>query len=287
MALRHCRETGGWSLSRSCEFVPSWYLQAFILVCSGAIVDTSTPLRSVSLMSKPSWFDSSNNISEISEGALARADLHPFTGSTENLRRVRCLWLISFIQDIRTLMSCSSEFRSHGLALYIGVRDAVLLLQTDSQRQSNASLQDETCTRPEFSRLACLFFISVLLQGSVSVHNASPSPAPDDTAAAPPSLSDLAGLDIFLRVSRDKWEGSVENLHSALFSESPALPDGARKVDYVLQMTNVLGSMGAEARRGVEKCLLHILLPAKAREEESLFDDNLTPDSLLSSLHRM
>ena len=47
---------------------------------------------------------------------------------------------------------------------------------------------------------------------------------------------------------------------SALFSESPALPDGARKMDYILEMTNVVGSMGAEARRGVERCLLYILL---------------------------
>lgn len=85
------------------------------------------------------------------------------------------------------------------------------------------------------------------------------------------------------------WPGSVEDLHNLLFSNSTELPGSVQKTHYVLQMTNVLASLSSEARRGVERCLLRILCQASGINEQgtespSSFDDNWTPDALLSSL---
>lgn len=222
-------------------------------------------------MSKPSWFDCSNNISELSEQPIPADDLHP-AGNPENLRRVRCLWLISFIQDMRTFLANSPELRANGLRKYTALQDAVLLLRADMKRHMRDPSQEEACSHHEFARLACLFFISVFLQAS--------APVDDVTAQHPPS--DLAVMDAFLQ-ARDIWSGSVDNLHVALFHHFAELLDNRQKRDYVLQMTNVLASLSSEARRGVEKCLLHILCQVESSADASSFGD-WTPDSLLSSL---
>lgn len=245
-------------------------------------------LTSISLMSKPSWFDSSNHISELSwhpriEAAEASANApNPVMRNTQNLHRVRCLWLISFVQDMRNLTG-------GGLAPYAAAREAVDLLQRDLRQHTLVSLREEVCTDREFTRLACIFFISVLLKGSVSTVEA------DATAAAtiPCPPSDLAILDDFLNNTRDSWQGSsAENLYDALFRVFPAdiLPDGERKTDYVLHITNVLRPMSGEARRGVERCLLQILWHAQGHAQGrgqgmGLEDDSWTPDTVLSSLH--
>ncbi|KAJ9138402.1 Tachykinin family protein [Pleurostoma richardsiae] len=225
----------------------------------------------VSLMAKPSWFDSSNNIFELSEQPTS-IDMHPMR-NMENLRHVRCLWLLSFIQDMRTFLTNSPELRMHGLRQYPAVQDALLLLQADMKRHTLAPFREEACTAQEFARLACLFFISVLLQAAASSH-----------AATPPHLpSDLAVIDAFLD-SRNIWAGSVEDLHDALFHQFAELPDSLQKTNYVVQMTNVLASLSCEARRGVERCLLHILCQVGSGGDASSSDNNWTPDTLLSSL---
>ncbi len=55
--------------------------------------------------------------------------------------------------------------------------------------------------------------------------------------------------------------------------------------NYILNMAQVLGSLSAEARHGVERCLVYILCPAEEIQQELLLEDGWTPDSLLSSLH--
>ncbi|KAJ9193479.1 transcriptional regulator family: Fungal Specific TF [Paecilomyces variotii] len=238
----------------------------------------------VSLMSKPSWFDSSNRIWEICEQPFT-PDLHPIMGDMENLHRVRCLWLISFIQDMRTLMGGSSRLYLSGLSFYTAVRDAALLLWADSKHHTYTAMHRPECTPAEFRRLACLFFISVLLQGSMSTHEYAVSPSSPQAPMNSPVLDDLLLLDTYLDCSRPLWQGSVEKLHTALFRDFTGLPDGPQKMKYVLNMTDVLRCMSVESRRGVEKCLLNMLCRTKGSELRFSPDDDWTPDSLLSSFH--
>ncbi|OAA57506.1 peroxisomal catalase [Niveomyces insectorum RCEF 264] len=263
---------------------------------------------SITLMAKPSWFDSSNNIFELSEEAVP-ASIHPM-GSSENVRRVRGLWLLSFIQDMNTFLFNSAELRNRGLRRYPGVQDAILVLKTatkratlDAHRRSRSGGgggdgddEDEACTVAEFNRLACLFFISVLLQTPPS-HGPGqlPENAGPAAEATPPSRpapsSDLALMDAVLR-AWSVWPGSVEDLHNLLFHHCAVLPDSQQKTNYVLQMTRVLASLSSEARRGVERCLLHILNQAGGKngsnegayERRPSYSDNWTPDDFLSSL---
>lgn len=235
-------------------------------------------------MSKPSWFDASNRIWEICEQPFT-PDLHPIMGDTQNLHRVRCLWLISFIQDMRTLMGGSSQLYLDGLSFHTAVRDAALLLWADSKYHTYTSMHQPECTPAEFRRLACLFFISVLLQGSMSTHQSAVSPLAQQIPIMSPGLDDLLLLDTFLDCTRPSWEGSVENLHTTLFHDFTSLPEGPQKMKYVLHMADVLRCMSDEARRGVEKCLLNMLCRIKGSELRFHSDDDWTPDSLLSSFH--
>lgn len=103
---------------------------------------------------------------------------------------------------------------------------------------------------------------------------------------APEIYNDMALLDVALATSRNVWETSVYSLRAFLHHHFVAYhPDGAAKIDYVMKMTDVLGHLSLEARRGVEKCLLNML--CRAREGKIWFsaDDGWTPDSLLSSVH--
>lgn len=234
-------------------------------------------------MSKPSWFDSSNRIWEICEQPFT-PDFHPIMGDMENLHRVRCLWLISFIQDMRTLMGGSSQLYLEGLSLYTAVRDAALLLWADSKHHTYTAMHQPECTPAEFRRLSCLFFISVLLQGSMSTHQYAASPSLEMTTNSP-VLDDLLLLDTYLDCSRPLWQGSVENLHTALFRDFTSLPDGPQKMKYVLHMADVLRCMSDEARRGIEKCMLNMLCRSKGSELRFSPEDDWTPDSLLSSFH--
>ncbi|KAK9491414.1 hypothetical protein V1508DRAFT_357993 [Lipomyces doorenjongii] len=234
----------------------------------------------VSLMAKPSWFDSSNRVWEISEHSLDNS-LHPMLASIIDLHKIYCLWLISFIQDMRTLMRSSSQLYQQGLRVYPAVHDAVLLLHFHFQLDAQTSMHDGPT--PEYDRLACLLFISVLLQESMSSTSTATLPT-SDSFPRPPSNS-LAILDVSLQESRNLWEGSVANMHLFLFHHFMNLPDGSLKTKYAVQMTDVLGHLSLEARRGVEKCLLNLLCGTKGGKLRFSAEDSWTPDSLLSSMH--
>jgi hypothetical protein len=81
------------------------------------------------------------------------------------------------------------------------------------------------------------------------------------------------------------WEGSVGNMHLFLFHHFVNLPNGSLKTKYAMQMTDVLGHLSLEARRGVEKCLLNMLCGTKGGKLRFSGEDSWTPDSLLSSMH--
>lgn len=234
-------------------------------------------------MSKPSWFDSTNQIWEISQPA-PEGEHHSITGNPENLHRIRCLWLISFMQDLRTFTRTSLGLRFDGLCRYANVHDAVLLLQSDMHRQMRAPVQDEPCSQYEFGRLSCVFLISILFQESASTTHTLPALGSGDCIASL-TLSDLAMLDILLEVSRSSWQHSVDGLRATMFDEGLNIPDSRRKTEYVLHITNVLGSMSSEARRGVERCVLHVLSEADDDAQALSLDDDWSPDTLLSSSH--
>ncbi|KAK9235840.1 hypothetical protein V1525DRAFT_347461 [Lipomyces kononenkoae] len=238
----------------------------------------------VSLMSKPSWFDASNHIWELSENPI-NDSLNPTLASIIDLHKMHCLWLVSFIQDMRTLMRSSSQLYQHGLGEYRAVHETVLLLYFHFQHDAQIYEHEASRDTPEYDRLACLFFISVLLQESLS-SSYTPAPAlPTSGYFSMPSSNSLAVLDSTLNESRSLWEGSVQSLHLLLFEHFVNVPDGSLKARYAIQMTDVLRHLSLEARRGVEKCLLNLLAGTKGGKLRFSGENSWTPDSLLSSMH--
>ncbi len=198
------------------------------------------------------------------------------TSSWQNLQRVRGLWLISFIQDMRTLRSSAAKFREYTLPSYTAIQDALELLKMDSQRGTPPlSSPEAACTDHELGRISCLLLISVLLHATLASHDISPSLAPYT----------LSGLDRYLQGRRPEWQDSVGGLHGVLFLDWMASPESAQTTNYIQQMAHVLGSLSSEARRGVERCLVSILHPTDDAGEKMHLDESWTPDLLLSSVH--
>lgn len=269
----------------------NWRLELAIFLCVGIsifypVFDTQNAnvfLRRVLLMSKPTWFDVSNQIWELSKPDVNEPQ-HPILSQAQNVLRIRSLWLISFVQDLRTFMSTPSS----RLLQYPNIQAAMALLVADFQlsiREPAGGLNN-SFTEHEFSRVACIFFICVLLQ---SVAEQQPPP-PDNLEGRFDSTIENADsiiiIENVLMESRDQWQsGSTEALYNTLFHGVYDLPDKAKKMEYVLNLTSVLGQTSSEARRGVSKCLLHILYPNQANPHMVYRGDNWTPDSLLSSIH--
>jgi hypothetical protein len=229
----------------------------------------------VSLMTKPSWFEPTNNISEVSEPSADAFALDP----SMDFQKIRCLWLISFIQDLRTFMGFSSRFYVQGLSTYPSLYQAVLHLRDEFQR-SNSSASITLGTSPsDYDRLTCLFSICLMMQESIS------SP-PIDAMSNSFWSSGLDILDGALMQSRGLWDFSVQNLRPFLHQHLiETYPGALQKIEYVRRMTEVLGQVSLEARIGVEKCLLNMLCRTKDAQTAFLVDDGWTPDSLLSSMH--
>lgn len=200
-------------------------------------------------MVKPTWFDSSNQIWEISAQSAAAAAINPIVASLGGLYRVRSLWLLSFVQDMGTFMS-----NTRGLDRLLNIQEALRVVK-DNRDQRHAQNDEQ-----EFTRLACLFAICVVLQGSMCHEQGS------------------TYLESFLRDRRESWLGSVDGLHQNLCEVLDP-----EKNEYVLNVTSVLRAMSHEAQRGVEACLLQILHPE--RRDHFSMSDEITPDMLLSSLH--
>ncbi|KAK9320202.1 hypothetical protein V1517DRAFT_264826 [Lipomyces orientalis] len=234
-----------------------------------------------SLMVKPSWFDPSNNIREISQHPLNNS-LNSTVASIIDLHKVRCSWLISFTHHIQMLMRSSSQLYQHGLGGFRAVHDAVLQLHFYFQCDARTDVHEVGYATPEDDRLACLFLISVLLQGSLTSTAALPI-SPGSFSTRP--NNSLAILDTSLHESRNLWEGSVGNLRSLLYEHVITVPDGWMKAKYAMDITDILRHLSLEARRGVEKCLLNILSGTNGAKLRFSHEDSWTPDSLLSSMH--
>lgn len=217
-------------------------------------------------MSKPSWFESSNDLSEISNHPIKRCIL----GTSVDLHKMRCLWLISFIQDMRNLMGMSTQLYMDGLEVLPSLYDAVLFIRNDFELEQKleadymASVND---------RLTCLFAICILVQESVSLAYAAPNNA-------------LNILDMSLHTAGGSWTTSIHSLRSFLHEHFVNYhPQGTLKIDYVMQMTDIVSHLSVEAHRGIEKCLLNMLCRTRDGRLPFSVDDEGTPDALLSSVH--
>lgn len=226
-------------------------------------------------MSKPSWFESTNNISEISEPSADAYALDP----TMDIQKIRCLWLISFIQDMRTFMGFSSRFYIQGLSTCPALYKAALLLRDDFQAHHMDTSQDLGMTAPDYDRLTCVFAICLMIQDSMT----TPLDGPLYDSLRSRGLVLLNGA---LAESQAMWEGSVQNLCPILHHHLTAFHvEGLEKVDYIKRMIEILGHLSLEARTGVEKCLLNMLCRTQGAQTTFLVDDGWTPDSLLSRMH--
>ncbi|KAJ5632206.1 hypothetical protein N7490_008545 [Penicillium lividum] len=226
----------------------------------------------VSLMSRPSWLESTNNLGRLSHPLFSNPDMQ---APSCDVQKVRCLWLISFIQDMRTFMG---SFYTQGLSSFPFTHAAVGLLRHSFQTSIHSSSHDAPITEQEDEILGCLFSISILIQELISV-----SPDGDATAIG---LNTLDGLEISLNNTQHMWGRSVHNLRSILYESLTMLfAEGQSKVDYVMALVQVLGTLSLEARQGVEKCLLNLLYCLGDNKKSLLVDDGWSPDSLLSSIH--
>lgn len=219
-------------------------------------------------MSKPSWFESTNDLAEISDHRIATQSI---LGSSIDLHKIRCLWLISFIQDMRNLMGMWSRLYLDGLLGFPSLYDAILLVRGDFEHDAEHA---QSAYRPaDYDRLTCLFAICILVQGSVSQAYSGPHNA-------------LTVLDMALEMSRSTWESSIHLLHAFLHEHFVQVyPNGARTFDYVTQMTDVVSHLSLEAHQGIEKCLLNMLCRTRRSKLPFYADDGGTPDSLLSMVH--
>jgi hypothetical protein len=225
-------------------------------------------------MSRPSWFESTNNLDRISPPLLSP----PIMQQTPSydIQKVRCLWLISFIQDMRTFMG---SVYTRGLSSFPFTHAAVGLLRHNFLLLSNSPVNGIRRTEGEDEMLGCLLSISVLIQESISV----PSDGHLATSTGPNILD---RLEVSLQSSRHMWGRSIHNLRSVL-NESLArlFEEGEFKANYVTDLVQVLGTLSLEARRGVEKCLLNLLYCLGNNSNMLSVDDGWSPDSLLSSMH--
>ncbi|KAJ5104755.1 hypothetical protein NUU61_002102 [Penicillium alfredii] len=227
----------------------------------------------VSLMSQPSWLESTNNLEEISRLPSQSPIAHPILLSLD-IQKVRCLWLISFIQDMRTFMG---SFHRIGLSIFPSVHTAVELLRHNLQLCLESTSVETYVSELEDEMLTCLFSIGVILQESIS-------PLYESTSQTP-AFNTLTMLDSALSESQDAWSQSVRNLRSTLCQILVQLYGiGDFKVNYVVELVKVLSMLSLEARRGVEKCLLNLFYSLGDRGNMALIDDGWTPDSLLSTV---
>lgn len=227
-------------------------------------------------MSHPSWFSPTNDISSISSPNFLVTDI----------KRMRSLWLISFIQDMRNLMSMSLQLYRDGLSMFPALYDAVLFIRADFDADvtfsSSASSPLKTAySSSDYDRLASVFSICLMLQESVSVTFGSPT-----VTATSNDKNALAVLNMSLLSAPNTWKTSVYALRSFLDAHFLQFYlAGAQKINYVVQMTDIVGHLSLEAHRGIEKCLLNMLSRTRYGWMVYRADDGATPDSLLSSLH--
>ncbi|KAJ5233156.1 hypothetical protein N7468_006112 [Penicillium chermesinum] len=225
-------------------------------------------------MSQPSWLEPTNNLEQIS--GPTSPIFRPQAPSLD-LHKVRCLWLLSFVQDMRTFMA---SFSTKELPPFTFFHAAITLLRHEFQLSTEISRSESHVTQQETELLICLFSMSILVQESLSAFaDANFIPLIHRTA--------LGELEEILRRSHRMWHTSAQQLRFILCESFDRLhQEGQRKMHYAMNLVQVLSTLSLEARQGVEKCLLNLLYQLGNKDRTPLLiDDRWSPDSLLSSIH--
>ena len=263
-------------------------------------------LNRCSLMTATSWLDSANRIADIvkvhAEAAAAAfassgaADpgAQTMTGDVQTLHKIRCLWLLSLIQDL-----CSRRRHgrpgggSGGLGGHLNAVAAVVFLQRDQESDERDPLMaEQSCNQHELTRLSCIILIGLL------VHDASSgacSPPRDDAARC--ASFNLARFDYLLQLAaaQGTLASSVEGIHSLALSSvlnTHDPPAGFQKVQYATHVAEVLASMRPESRHCAERCLYHFLgLPQRREGSDTPLDGDtvaadVPPDAFLSDVFK-
>lgn len=227
-------------------------------------------------MSKPSWLEPTNHLETISRPLSNFIPASPCPPHMD-VQKVRCLWLISFIQDMRTFMGYSYGCK---LSFYPSINAAVGLLRYNFLCSiATTSRTSSDITLLEYDTLACLLSFSVMVQESIPTFH-------DVTIDTPAACDVLFRLDMSLRVSHDLWTNSVSIMRSVIYQYINGLYGGnCSTVNYIVELADVLAALSLEARRGVEKCLLNLLCRLGNTRDIFPIDEGWTPDSLLSSIH--
>ena len=236
-------------------------------------------------MSKPSWFSPTNNLSVIANSNFIHWSV---LGMEIDIRHMRSLWLISFIQDMRNLISMSLNLRQEGLSKFPFIYSSVLAIKSNYEADTAFSMTPAFLLGSGHSdadndRLSSLLSISVIVQESLSqsrgLQRVSSSFSPNDMNA-------LGVLETSLSAAPTTWQSSVHAIRSFLDQHFLRFyASGSEKVDYVMQMTNIISSLSLEAHRGIEQCLLNMFCRSRDGGLRFRSDQNETPDSLLSSVH--
>jgi hypothetical protein len=160
----------------------------------------------------------------------------------------------------------------------------------------------------EHDRIACLFYIGVMIQECVSskYHNTIATTATTDTnntkLISPSNFSmctvdieideksydRLATLDKAMHDHKSIWMASIPQLEGFLLNHFMNHLGNVNRAEYVLQMTEVLTSLSREARNGVERCLLNMFGGRFGNIDTTAaagVDKKWTVDELLMSIH--
>lgn len=188
---------------------------------------------------------------------------------------------------MRSLMANSSNLQSEGLRHYHALHEAVNILRASFYNSEASEIY-------EHDRIACLFYIGVMIQECVSsrYHNTVATVASETTIPSPDMFLDersydrLATLNSALHEQRSEWQESIPKLEAILLNHYMSQLGNMNRKKYVLHMTEVLTSLSREARNGVERCLLNMFNGRYGRDSlTNGTEGGWTVDQLLMSIH--
>lgn len=194
-------------------------------------------------MSTPSWFCSTNQIDDIASQSGAQHLLaSPDTNATDR-HRIRGLWYLSVAQDISNSIVLLPGITEHCLLYYPELQTVVALFQADIYREGSSAFRSRECEGEQYKRLSCILFLAILIQES----------------SCEEGLHHRATLEDHLATTKESWQNSVQRLHTSIFHSYAVEPSRRRMADYALKMSDILRSMSAEARYGVESSIIYTI----------------------------
>ncbi len=234
-------------------------------------------------MGKPSWFYSSNKVSEISAAIKKRIvenENNPTPGSI-NYEMLHSLWFLSFVQDLRTLIHESTRFAFKGLYCFPMIGEAIQVIQVSILNfHSNEPLSGEPSIE-ETNCLTGLLYIAVVLKDSNPSSAREIMTDPDFVDMS--DINELDRLNTLLGQCEAVWTSSLQNLVDVLLQDGQGLLNNPARVNYIKNLMEVVNSLSWDARRGLERCLLHIL-GADMTGENGTEQQMWTVDSLLAEM---